>query len=623
MNKKINFIHSIHFKIPFAFILILIATIEIIGAYFVRQIEHNYVQNFETSISIPPGISNQITQDIYLHDKDMGDSIQNSLQDINNNSISEIQVVDKDGTIVGNSNANRQSTVGTKSNIADTKNAIYNNRKITKIVYDKDLGNSYVLVQPLVKTVNDSSNVIGAIYVRASMEKVYQDINGIIVIFLTASLVAGLIGALIAIFISRAITRPIDEMKQQAIRMSNGDYSGQVRVYSADELGQLALAVNNLSIKVEEETDNSESERRRLDSVLSQMSDGVIATNRRGNITIINEMARELLGIEEQDQVIGQSITDSLGIENEFSFQDILEDQDSVILEAPNNNNDLILNAEFSLIQRDSGFVSGVVCVLHDVTEQQRVDRERKEFVSNVSHELRTPLTSIRSYVETLNDGAWEDKKLAPQFLQVTVEETERVIRMINDLLSLSRMDQGTSKLDLEYINFNEFFNYILNRFDMMLKKDKEHAKEDGTKVKDYTIKRVFTKHDLWVEIDTDKMTQVIDNILNNAIKYSPDGGVITCRLLETNKHIIISINDQGLGIPRSDQIKIFDRFYRVDKARSRKQGGTGLGLSISKEVVEEHKGKIWVNSSEGKGSTFYISLPYNPNESVGEWDED
>lgn len=615
--------HSIHFKIPFAFILILIATIEIIGAYFVRQIEHQNVQSFESSITITQDLSSQISQELYTHKKDMNKNILELVQEINNSSITEVQVVDNDGTIVANSDLNKQGTVGTKTNVAETKTSMYNNRKLTQIVYDKESGSSYIMVQPLVKTVNDSSNVIGAIYVKANMEQVYKDINNIIIIFLSASLVAGLIGAVIAIFISRAITRPIDEMKQQAIQMSEGDYSRQVRVYSEDELGQLAIAVNNLSIKVEEETENSESERRRLDSVLSQMSDGVVATNRRGNITVINDMALEFLNIDNQEDVIQKPIVDVLGIQDEFSFQDILDDQDAILVESPSNNNDLILNTDFSLIQRDSGFVSGVVVVLHDVTEQQRVDRERKEFVSNVSHELRTPLTSIRSYVETLNDGAWEDKELAPQFLKVTVEETERMIRMINDLLSLSRMDQGTSKLELEYVNFNEFFNYILNRFDMMLTKDKEHAKEDGTKVKDYTIKRIFTKHDLWVEIDTDKMTQVIDNILNNAIKYSPDGGVITCRLLETNKHVIISINDQGLGIPRNDQIKIFDRFYRVDKARSRKQGGTGLGLSISKEVVEEHRGKVWVNSSEGKGSTFYISLPYNANESLGEWDED
>ena len=282
---------------------------------------------------------------------------------------------------------------------------------------------------------------------------------------------------------------------------------------------------------------------------------------------------------------------------------------------------DQILNAYFSTIQRETGFISGLVCVLHDVTEQQKIDRERRQFVSNVSHELRTPLTSMRSYIEALNDGAWKDPEVAPSFLKVTQDETDRMIRMINDLLSLSRMDSGTVKLDFELVNLNELFNYILNRFDMMLKKDNNDTRE--TKSKNYTIKRDFTKRDLWVEIDTDKFIQVVDNIMNNAIKYSPDGGVITCRLLETHNHVILSITDQGLGIPRKDLGHIFDRFFRVDKARSRAQGGTGLGLAISKEVIEMHHGKIWVDSIEGKGSTFYISLPYEEYEGDDLWDEE
>lgn len=164
-------------------------------------------------------------------------------------------------------------------------------------------------------------------------------------------------------------------------------------------------------------------------------------------------------------------------------------------------------------------------------------------------------------------------------------------------------MDSGTSELQLEYVNFNELVNFVLDRFDMMLDKEK----------KNYTIDREFTRRDLWLEIDTDKIIQVLDNILNNAIKYSPDGGKITCRLLETHNNAVFSVTDQGLGIPKKDIAKVFDRFYRVDKARARKQGGTGLGLAISKEVIRAHNGFIWVESEEGKGSTFYISLPYEP----------
>ncbi|WP_125761602.1 cell wall metabolism sensor histidine kinase WalK [Companilactobacillus hulinensis] len=632
MKNRFVFLHSINFKIGLSFILILIVTIEIIGAYFVRQLEQQNVSQFEDSVVVPAYDLNQISTNLTDNDDKTRTNISNVIQDFarNDSNITDIQVVDRNGIIVGTKDVDKSTIVGTKTMKDQIKQSISSDKKITQIYYDKRTGSSYELITPVSST--DNSTVVGAIYVRASMESVYQGINNIIVIFLTASLVAGLLGAIIAIFISRAITRPIDEMKQQAVRMAEGDYSGQVRVYSPDELGQLAMAVNDLSVKVEEATENSESERRRLDSVLTQMSDGVIATNRLGNITVINEMAQEFLN-KDEDEADGKPLVEVLGIGDKVSFDQLLENPDPMVIETNDNNEDedydvngdnsLILNADFSLIQRNSGFISGMVCVLHDVTEQQKIDSERRQFVSNVSHELRTPLTSISSYIDALNNGAWKDQKLAPQFLNVTAEETDRMIRMIKDLLSLSRMDQGRSNLDKELVNFNEFFSYILDRFDMMLKKEKADAKEDDKKVvKNYRIKRIFTNKDLWVEIDTDKMTQVVDNIMNNAIKYSPDGGVITCRLLETNKHIIISISDEGLGIPRKDIKKVFDRFYRVDKARSRKQGGTGLGLSISKEIVEQHKGRIWVNSAEGKGSTFYISLPFDPNETGGEWDE-
>ncbi len=201
---------------------------------------------------------------------------------------------------------------------------------------------------------------------------------------------------------------------------------------------------------------------------------GFLATDRRGNVTIVNNMALQLLGVENEDDLIGKSIIDVLDIRHDYTVRQLVNgEQREMIIDMSNSGNNLILNAYFSPIQRESGFVSGLVCVLHDVTSQQKEERERKQFVSNVSHELRTPLTSVRSYVEALSDGAWQDKEIAPQFLKVVQDETDRMIRMINDLLSLSRMDAGTTKLNLEYVNINELFNYILDRFDMIIKKRK------------------------------------------------------------------------------------------------------------------------------------------------------
>lgn len=589
------------------------------GAIFVKQLESKNIQDFKQSVQIPTYIDNSLSEQLTVSStRKANGQIKTILSNYNNTNVDEIQVVDSKGTIRGTSDVNDQSVVGQKTTDRNVKNAIYNNRTYTKSTYDtQNNGRYYVSIVPLYSSnsAGNSSQLVGVLYVRANMKSVYSTINNIMGIFVIASLAAMVLGLGIAIIIARAITRPIEEMKQQTQRIARGDYAGQVRVYSDDELGQLAKAINNLSIRVEESQESTEAERRRLDSVLSHMSDGVIATDRRGNITIINETASDFMDVT-AEKAIGNSILDILKIRDDYSLRDLIENQDELMLDFSSNERDLILNAYFSLIQRESGFISGLVCVLHDVTEQQKIDNDRKQFVSNVSHELRTPLTSLRSYIEALSDGAWKDPEVAPGFLKVTQEETDRMIRMINELLSLSRMDSGTTRVDMELVNINEMFNYVLDRFDMILKKDDNPAKY-------YTIKREFTKRDLWVEIDTDKFTQVLDNIMNNAIKYSPDGGVVTCRLLETHNQVIISISDQGLGIPRADLGHVFDRFFRVDKARSRAQGGTGLGLAISKEVVQMLGGRIWVDSVEGKGSTFYISLPYEPYEEEDLWDDD
>ena len=616
MNSKLKFYQSIHFKIALVFALMLMLTLEIVGAVFVRQLERQNLSNFRQQIELPSYIDNSLaTQLGRKNTKKANCQIREILTEVNNNNISEIRVIDNKGIIRGSSNPSNRNMVGQRTTDSTVKNVLATNRSHNKNVYDNDNHNRYyVNVVPLLSN-NNANNVVGAVYMRASLEGVYSTINNISLIYVFAALVTIIIGLGITIIISREITRPIEEMRKQTLRIARGDYSGRVAVMGNDELGQLAGAINNLSVRVEESQEVSEAEQRRLNSVLSHMSDGVLATDRRGNITIINETAQQLLDVNEDDNVIGKSLLDILGIRKDYTMRELVDDDVQQILIDNSDTSGIILSAYFSVVQRESGFVSGFVCVLHDVTSQQKEDQERKQFVSNVSHELRTPLTSVKSYVEALSDGAWKDAEIAPQFLKVVQDETDRMIRMINDLLSLSRMDSGTVKLNLEYVNINELFNYILDRFDMILKK------ETDPQQKKYTIQRKITQKDLWVEIDTDKFTQVIDNIMNNAVKYSPDGGVITARLMETKNHVIMSIADQGLGIPRKDIGHIFDRFFRVDKARSRKQGGTGLGLAISKEVVNLLGGQIWVDSIEGKGSTFYISLPYVPYDEGDEWD--
>lgn len=394
----------------------------------------------------------------------------------------------------------------------------------------------------------------------------------------------------------------LKQLNQKIKDLIAGDYSQVLDMQGNSEITNITNNLNDLSEVIRLTQENLEQESKRLHSILSYMTDGVLATNRRGQITMINDMAKKQLGVE-RDDALNQNILELLKIEDEYELRDLITQSPELMIYSQNVNGEYIsLRVRFALIRRESGFISGLVAVLHDTTEQEKEERERRLFVSNVSHELRTPLTSVKSYLEALDEGALSEP-VAPDFIKVSLDETNRMMRMVTDLLHLSRIDNATSHLDVELINFTAFITFILNRFDKIRAQDEEKKYE---LVRDYPITSV------WIEIDTDKMTQVIDNILNNAIKYSPDGGKITVSMKTTDDQMILSISDQGLGIPKEDLPKIFDRFYRVDKARSRAQGGTGLGLAIAKEIIKQHNGFIWAKSEYGKGSTFTIVLPYD-----------
>ena len=394
----------------------------------------------------------------------------------------------------------------------------------------------------------------------------------------------------------------LKQINQKVKDLIAGDYSQVLDMQGSSEITNITNNLNDLSEVIRLTQENLEQESKRLNSILSYMTDGVLATNRRGKITMINDMAKKQLGVQ-KEEVLNKSILELLKIEDEYELRDLITQVPELMIDSQDANGEyLSLRVRFALVRRESGFISGLVAVLHDTTEQEKEERERRLFVSNVSHELRTPLTSVKSYLEALDEGALSEP-VAPDFIKVSLDETNRMMRMVTDLLHLSRIDNATSHLDVELINFTAFITFILNRFDKMRGPDEEKKYE---LVRDYPITSV------WIEIDTDKMTQVIDNILNNAIKYSPDGGKITVTMKTTDDQMILSISDQGLGIPKQDLPRIFDRFYRVDRARSRAQGGTGLGLSIAKEIIKQHNGFIWAKSIYGKGSTFTIVLPYD-----------
>lgn len=407
--------------------------------------------------------------------------------------------------------------------------------------------------------------------------------------------------------------KQIKILNQKVKALIAGDYSDILDMRGSPEITDMTNSLNDLSEVIRLTQDHLEQEKTRLSSILSYMSDGVIATDRLGRIIMINDTAQKQLGLTKQ-AAEQANLLDIVDLEDRYSLRDLLAQTPEIMVNHVNEDGEfLVLRLKFATIRSESGLISGLVVVLHDMTEQAKEERERRLFVSNVSHELRTPLTSVKSYLEALDEGALTES-VAPSFIKVSLDETNRMMRMITDLLSLSRIDNQVGSMNVELINFTAFVTFILNRFDQMKSQDTS---------KTYSIIRDYKIVPIWMEIDTDKMTQVLDNILNNAIKYSPDGGKITFSMKTTETQLIVSISDEGLGIPKADLPKIFDRFYRVDKARSRAQGGTGLGLAIAKEIVKQHKGFIWAKSEYGHGSTFTIVLPYVKDLIVDEWDEE
>ncbi|WP_409303517.1 cell wall metabolism sensor histidine kinase WalK [Peribacillus sp. SCS-155] len=616
--KKVGFFRSILFKFVLIYVLLILVAMQIIGVYFVGELENKLVANFKSSISDNIKVltfslgetmaeHTQESNTPQIDGPTLEEDIQAILEDKLANDVTEVRVIDYiSRRVIGTSNPDNLDMVGKKTTDLLVKRTLVSKQEDEDILRDRKNGERlWVLSTPIL---DKQDKIIGAVYTIADIENVYKRVKDINEIFITGTIIALGITAILGLLLGRTITRPMSDMRKQALAIAKGNYSRKVKVYGNDEIGQLAVTFNNMTKKLQDAQSTTEGERRKLSSVLAYMTDGVIATDRRGRVILINEPAAELLNVS-RETVLSQPIVSVLGLKDEYTFDDLLEEKDSIILDHSTQKEAYILRANFSVIQKETGFVNGLITVLHDITEQEKIEEERREFVANVSHELRTPLTTMRSYLEALAEGAWKDENIAPNFLSVTQNETERMIRLVNDLLQLSKMDSRDYKLTKGWVNFGKFFNHIIDRFEMTI--EKGHI----------TFKREIPSTEIFVDIDEDKITQVLYNIISNAIKYSPEGGQITFRLkVEDESRIVVSISDQGVGIPKNNIDKIFERFYRVDKARSRNLGGTGLGLAIAKEMVVAHNGKIWAESKEGKGTTIFFTLPYEAGQEDDDW---
>jgi len=600
--NKVGFFRSIQLKFIIIYILLLLLAMQVIGTFFMKKLEDELLMNYTESISermdllsynLEQAFNKERTEDgegLTLHQE-----VQQIVDEISiDTALTSIQVINNQGRIIGTNDSNYQKDIGKKTSQDIIDNALFFNSFKDDIMLDEETQERvYVQALPLY---DKEGTVVGIIYAKAPIQTVYDQLSEINDIFIQGSILAIGVSAFLGILVARTITKPIMEMRRQAQIMAKGDFTQKVNVYGKDEIGQLAETFNDLNSRLKHSYATIEEERRKLSSVLLNMSDGVISIDNSGIITLTNESAGRLIG-QNPDDIIGDYFLDVLQLEDKIVDITELQDSGSIIIDFSEDDEPLLIRANFSTVADDEDEITGFIAVLSDVTEQEKVEQERREFVSNVSHELRTPLTTMKSYIEALTEGAWQDKEIAPRFLNVAQNETDRMIRMVNDLLQLSKLDQDEYPMHKERTEFIGYFHHVIDRLEMNIPEQ-------------LTFKRELPKGLFYVWIDKDKMTQVLDNIISNAIKYSPEGGEIRLKVEQKRHHLLISVKDEGIGIAYDKLDKIFERFYRADKARSRKLGGTGLGLAITKELIEAHHGKIWAKSKEGKGTTILFTLP-------------
>lgn len=565
---------------------------QLIGIYFIQSVEKYFMDNFDDTLKTQASLLS-VNLERYLADTEKDeeekrkeiDALVENLFALNG---VDVSIIDSSGVVLSTTEKLTPSIVGQKVSQTEVNRALLGTRD-EAIRFDAETGQR---IKYLAVPIKQDNNVLGAVYMKASIEGVYDTVNRINKIFTTGTVIALVFTAILGFILSRTITKPIKEITEQAASLTRGEFNQRVKIYGDDEIGNLGETFNRMALRLKDAINQNEEEREKLSSILTHMSDGVIATNEEGIIIVANHRAEELIG-KSIDEIKGNNLKQL------FPNLKLPKSGESIFYENIFENDLKILKMTFKMIKSTNREEVGTIVVLSDVTKEQKLEQIRKDFVANVSHELRTPLTTIKSYLEALDDGAIDDKELATKFIKVADNETDRMIRLVNDLLNLSRLDEKNILLKKTLVSMKEMTEDVVDRFSFQCRQKSINLLIE--------IPKFLPK----IEIDKDQIDQVLDNLISNAIKYTGENGEIIIRIRIEQNFLYIEIIDNGIGIQKKHLTRLFERFYRVDKARSREMGGTGLGLSIAKEIINAHNGEIFIESEANTGTkvTFYIPI--------------
>jgi two-component system, OmpR family, sensor histidine kinase VicK len=586
--------NSLQWKIIFIYLMLILFSLQLISVYLVQSLEQYYLRNYKESLENQARLLSVFMQPTLGEGQAWAEDTVRLAREFRDLYSMEIIILDSFASVVGTSGS--QNLIGRRL-IRDEITRALAGHMSDIIRFDPvNQERRYYLAFPVIS----NQNTIGVIYLSGSLQAVDNTLNEVKTILLTGVFLALLVCFILGVVLTKTITTPIKEVTEQAKSMALGDYSRSIKVQAADEIGQLGKTFNYLAEQLSQTINEISSEKSKVEAIINNMTDGIIALDGKGRVILINPSARRLIReMMMPVPTMGRSgfylLRNLIGPDTLRLF---LRKQDPYMAEISNNEDDYTVQIKVAPFIIEKGKLNGTLIVLHNITREREFARRQEEFVADVSHELRTPLSTVKSYVETLLDGAAEDAVVRQRFLNILSSETDRMVAMVKDLLALSQMDAGRVYWQKTAVDLDDIAREAVENL-----KNKLSSKLSSIKFR-------FDLGEYLVHVDRDKVMRVFSNLLNNAVRFTAEEGEIVISAKPDEGFIQVSISDTGIGIPKQELPRIFERFYRVEKTRSRNYGGTGLGLSIARKVVEGHGGMIWIESTSGVGTSVYFTLP-------------
>lgn len=584
------------FRIASAFFILILILIIVLWFFLAALLKNAYTDMTRNHLVENAQMVTQliVASDSYGEREQLQELIQNFEQPIQ----MRFTVVDTEGEVLADSE-NDPEEMNNHSDRPEIQNVLQQEQEFGESIRystTQDFNMMYVAL-PLVS----EGETVGAVRTSLSLEVIDDAMNRLWFSLSVALGLMFLIAAIASTMLARSITRPIDSIMDVTSRLRRNDYSSRVNTEPKGEIGDLSRSINALAASLQRQMKEIEENEQQLTSIISNMVSGVMLINQDGTVALMNSAMERFLS-QHKDNIIGQPY-EKVGERFALSphIRTVFETNEKVHEEVHSYYpQERIMDAHLAPYYGQGWQQRGVIIVLHDITNIRRLEKMRSDFVANVSHELKTPVTSVRGFAETLMSGEVTDEETTKQFLKIIHDESQRLDRLIKDLLNLSKIEKKEMPLNLETINMTALVHEVSVTLQGVIEEKKTRLLlPDPSK-------------DVYLQGDEDRLRQIILNLVGNGINYTAEGGAVKVSLKENVDKVRLIIQDDGIGIPEESLPRVFERFYRVDRARSRHSGGTGLGLAIVKHLIESHHGEIEVESREGEGTTFTVILPKN-----------